>query len=52
MIVSALGAAFLPRYIPAIISLSGLGYLVLLLFIYLQAPDLAPTCAPVKHFRL
>ncbi|MBP1909033.1 hydrogen gas-evolving membrane-bound hydrogenase subunit E [Methanolobus bombayensis] len=43
MIVGALGAALLPRYIPAIISLSGLGYLVALLFIYLQAPDLALT---------
>jgi len=43
MIVAALGAALLPRYVPAIISLSGLGYLVSLLFIYLQAPDLALT---------
>ncbi|WP_319507975.1 hydrogen gas-evolving membrane-bound hydrogenase subunit E [uncultured Methanolobus sp.] len=43
MIIAALGAALLPRYIPAIISLSGLGYLVSLLFIYLQAPDLALT---------
>nr|WP_321498623.1 hydrogen gas-evolving membrane-bound hydrogenase subunit E [uncultured Methanolobus sp.] len=43
MIVAALGAAILPRYLPAIISLSGLGYLVALLFIYLQAPDLALT---------
>ncbi|MDW7731289.1 MAG: hydrogen gas-evolving membrane-bound hydrogenase subunit E [Methanolobus sp.] len=43
MIVAALGAALLPRYIPAIISLSGLGYLVSLLFIYLSAPDLALT---------
>jgi multicomponent Na+:H+ antiporter subunit A len=43
MIVAALGAALLPRYLPAIISLSGLGYLVALLFIYLQAPDLALT---------
>jgi multicomponent Na+:H+ antiporter subunit A len=43
MVVLALGAAFLPRYLPAIISLSGLGYLVALLFIYLQAPDLALT---------
>lgn len=43
MIVAALGAALLPRYIPAIVALSGLGYLVALLFIYLQAPDLALT---------
>ncbi|TGC07913.1 hydrogen gas-evolving membrane-bound hydrogenase subunit E [Methanolobus halotolerans] len=43
MIVAALGAALLPRYLPAIVSLSGLGYLVGLLFIYLQAPDLALT---------
>jgi multicomponent Na+:H+ antiporter subunit A len=43
MIVAALGAALLPRYLPAIVSLSGLGYLVALLFIYLQAPDLALT---------
>ncbi|MBN2110910.1 MAG: DUF4040 domain-containing protein [Methanosarcinaceae archaeon] len=43
MIIAALGAALLPRYIPAVISLSGLGYLVSLLFIYLSAPDLALT---------
>jgi len=43
MIIAGLGAALLPRYVPAIISLSGLGYLVSLLFIYLSAPDLALT---------
>ena len=33
----------LPKYLPAVISLSALGYLVGLLFIYLSAPDLALT---------
>ncbi|MCC7577284.1 MAG: DUF4040 domain-containing protein, partial [Methanomethylovorans sp.] len=37
------GAAVLPKYLPAVISLSALGYLVGLLFIYLSAPDLALT---------
>ncbi len=43
MIIAALGAAVLRKYLPAVIALSGLGYLVGLLFIYLQAPDLALT---------
>jgi multicomponent Na+:H+ antiporter subunit A len=43
MIVAAVGAAVLPKYLPAVISLSALGYLVALLFIYLSAPDLALT---------
>ncbi|MGB3907422.1 MAG: hydrogen gas-evolving membrane-bound hydrogenase subunit E [Methanomethylovorans sp.] len=43
MIIAALGAAMLPKYLPAVISLSALGYLVGLLFIYLSAPDLALT---------
>lgn len=43
MIVAAVGAAVLPKYLPAVISLSALGYLVSLLFIYLSAPDLALT---------
>ena len=43
MIVSAVAAAMLKRYIPAILALSGLGYLVVLIFIILNAPDLALT---------
>ena len=43
MILAALGAAVLPKYLPAIISLSELGFLVSLLYIYLKAPDLAMT---------
>jgi multicomponent Na+:H+ antiporter subunit A len=43
MIMAAVGAAVLPKYLPAVISLSALGYLVSLLFIYLSAPDLALT---------
>ncbi|NPE32034.1 DUF4040 domain-containing protein, partial [Methanococcoides sp. SA1] len=43
LIVAALSAAILPKYLPAIISLSALGYGVSLLFIYLKAPDLALT---------
>jgi multicomponent Na+:H+ antiporter subunit A len=43
MIVAAVGAAVLPKYLQAVISLSALGYLVGLLFIYLSAPDLALT---------
>jgi multicomponent Na+:H+ antiporter subunit A len=43
MILAALGAALLPRYLPAVISLSELGFLVSLLYIYLKAPDLAMT---------
>lgn len=43
MIVAAVGAAVLPKYLEAVISLSALGYLVGLLFIYLSAPDLALT---------
>ncbi|WP_321417308.1 hydrogen gas-evolving membrane-bound hydrogenase subunit E [uncultured Methanomethylovorans sp.] len=43
MIIAAVGAAVLPKYLQAIISLSALGYLVSLFFIYLSAPDLALT---------
>lgn len=43
MIVAALGAATLPKYLQAVLSLSALGYLVALMFIYLSAPDLALT---------
>ncbi len=43
MVIAALASAALPRYLPAIIALSFLGYSVSLLFIYLKAPDLALT---------
>ncbi|MCK5660653.1 MAG: DUF4040 domain-containing protein, partial [Methanosarcinales archaeon] len=43
MIVSALAAVKLPKYLPAAIALSALGYLVALTFIFLKAPDLALT---------
>ncbi|MDD2439182.1 MAG: proton-conducting transporter membrane subunit [Methanosarcinaceae archaeon] len=43
MLVAALGAIIIPRYLPAVISLSALGFLVALLFVYLKAPDLAMT---------
>ncbi|MDD3042714.1 MAG: proton-conducting transporter membrane subunit [Methanosarcinaceae archaeon] len=43
MLVSALGAMIIPRYLPAVISLSALGFLVSLLYMYLKAPDLAMT---------
>lgn len=43
MVISALAAAFLKKYLHAIIALSGVGYLVSLIFIYLKAPDLALT---------
>lgn len=43
LIIAALSAAILPKYLPSIIALSALGYGVSLLFIYLKAPDLALT---------
>lgn len=43
MIVAALAALKLPKYLPAAIALSALGYLVALTFIFLKAPDLALT---------
>ncbi|MCL7475128.1 MAG: DUF4040 domain-containing protein [ANME-2 cluster archaeon] len=43
MVIAGIAAALLPAYLPAIIALSTLGYLVSLLFIYLKAPDLALT---------
>ena len=43
IIVAALGAAIIPRYLPAILSLSAVGFLVSLLYMYLKAPDLAMT---------
>ncbi len=43
IIVSALGAAIIPRYLPAVLSLSAVGFLVSLLYMYLKAPDLAMT---------
>ncbi|MFP4654428.1 MAG: hydrogen gas-evolving membrane-bound hydrogenase subunit E [Methanohalobium sp.] len=43
MVVAAVAATVLPKYLPAIIALSSLGYMVSLLFIYLKAPDLALT---------
>jgi multicomponent Na+:H+ antiporter subunit A len=43
MVVSALGAAILKKYLHAIIAVSALGYLVSLVFIYMKAPDLAMT---------
>lgn len=43
MVIAAIAATVLPGYLPAIIALSALGYMVSLLFIYLKAPDLALT---------
>jgi multicomponent Na+:H+ antiporter subunit A len=43
MVIAGIAAVILPAYLPAIIALSALGYLVSLLFIYLKAPDLALT---------
>jgi multicomponent Na+:H+ antiporter subunit A len=43
MVVIAVASAVLKRYVPAILALSGLGYLVVMVFIILNAPDLALT---------
>ncbi|MGP8329641.1 MAG: hydrogen gas-evolving membrane-bound hydrogenase subunit E [Methanosarcinaceae archaeon] len=43
MLVAGIAIVALPGYLPAIIALSALGYMVGLLFIYLKAPDLALT---------
>ena len=43
MLVAGIAIVVLPGYLPAIIALSALGYMVGLLFIYLKAPDLALT---------
>lgn len=43
MIVAALTAALYHKYLLAVIALSGVGYMVSLIFIYLKAPDLALT---------
>jgi multicomponent Na+:H+ antiporter subunit A len=43
MLVAGIAIVTLPGYLPAIIALSALGYMVGLLFIYLKAPDLALT---------
>ncbi|MCL7411870.1 MAG: DUF4040 domain-containing protein [Methanosarcinaceae archaeon] len=43
MVIAAIAATILPGYLPAIIALSALGYMVSMLFIYLKAPDLALT---------
>ncbi|WP_406662232.1 hydrogen gas-evolving membrane-bound hydrogenase subunit E [Methanolobus sp. ZRKC3] len=43
IVVAALAAAVLRKYLQAIIAVSAVGYLVSLIFIYLQAPDLAMT---------
>jgi multicomponent Na+:H+ antiporter subunit A len=43
IVVAALASAFLKKYLHAIIALSAVGYLVSLVFIYLNAPDLALT---------
>lgn len=43
MIIAAFGAVLMPKYLQAVLSLSILGYLVSLMFIYLSAPDLALT---------
>jgi multicomponent Na+:H+ antiporter subunit A len=43
MVVAGIAIVALPGYLPAIIALSALGYMVGLLFIYLKAPDLALT---------
>ncbi|MEA1984161.1 MAG: hydrogen gas-evolving membrane-bound hydrogenase subunit E [Euryarchaeota archaeon] len=43
MVIAAVTAALYRRYLPAIIALSAVGYMVSLIFIYLKAPDLALT---------
>ena len=43
MIIAAIAAATLHRYLAAVIALSAVGYFVSLVFIYLKAPDLALT---------
>ncbi|WP_425438349.1 hydrogen gas-evolving membrane-bound hydrogenase subunit E [Methanolobus chelungpuianus] len=43
IILASLGTAVLRKYLHAIIAVSAVGYLVSLVFIYLQAPDLAIT---------
>lgn len=43
IVIASLGAAILRKYLHAIIAVSAVGYLVSLVFIYLQAPDLAMT---------
>lgn len=43
IVIAGMAAALLPAYLPAVIALSSLGYMVSLLFIYLKAPDLALT---------
>ncbi|WNY25751.1 hydrogen gas-evolving membrane-bound hydrogenase subunit E [Methanolapillus millepedarum] len=43
IILTAWGAASLPKYLSAIISLSACGFVVSLLYAYLKAPDLAMT---------
>ena len=43
MVIAAVAAATLHRYLPAVIALSAVGYMVSLVFIYLKAPDLALT---------
>jgi len=43
MVIAAIAAATLHRYLAAVIALSAVGYLVSLIFIYLKAPDLALT---------
>ncbi|MBW6469852.1 MAG: DUF4040 domain-containing protein [Methanosarcinaceae archaeon] len=40
---AAIAVALLPAYLPAIVALSLLGYMIAILFIYLKAPDLALT---------
>jgi multicomponent Na+:H+ antiporter subunit A len=43
IVLASLGTAVLKKYLHAIIAVSAVGYLVSLVFIYLQAPDLAIT---------
>ncbi len=43
VIISAIATAVLRKYLQAVIAVSALGYLVSLIYIYLQAPDLAIT---------
>jgi multicomponent Na+:H+ antiporter subunit A len=43
IVLAALGTAILRKYLHAVIAVSAVGYLISLVFIYLQAPDLAMT---------
>jgi multicomponent Na+:H+ antiporter subunit A len=43
IVLAALGTAILRKYLHAVLAVSAVGYLISLVFIYLQAPDLAMT---------